>query len=129
MFRLLEPTNRPPFAQAFQAIEAVRTAGLDLTHAVATEAELLRMKPLEKQSAIRRLMAEQNPLVPGKAHTCTSAEAVVGQDPAYREFCQQVTAATVGVELARTALICARLVAQLELARVLDGSDHGNDAA
>ncbi len=44
MFRLLELTNQPPFAQAFHAIEAVKAAGLDLNHAIAQEAELLRIE-------------------------------------------------------------------------------------
>ena len=69
-------------------------------------------------------MAMENPLIPGKVYTCTAAEAVVEQDAAYREFCQRVTAATCAVELARTTLTCARLVAQLQLARTPGGPDR-----
>ena len=68
-------------------------------------------------------MATENPLIPGKAYTCTAAEAVVEHDGAFREFCQRVTASTCAVELARTTLICARLAAQMQLAAMLAGEE------
>ena len=39
------------FTAAMHAIEAVRTAGRELTHAVAQEAELLRAKPRRSRDA------------------------------------------------------------------------------
>ena len=105
--------DQPLTRTAFAAIEAVRTAGLELTNALGQEAELLRAKPLEKQAAILRLMATENPLISGKLYSCSAAEAVVEHDVTYREFCQRVTLATCSTELARTTLVCARLTAQV----------------
>lgn len=105
------------------AIAVVRQAGAAYAFMIAQEAGLLQDKPARKQDAIRRLMATENPLIPGKPYTCTSAEAVAETDAAYRNFCRQLTTATCERELARTELMAARLEAQLALAVVLDEED------
>ena len=80
---------------ARDAIHRVRRAGTTLAHATAQEAALVRQKAGRKQEAIRRMMATENPLIPGKAYTCTAAESVLETDGDYAGFLQQVTAATV----------------------------------
>jgi hypothetical protein len=112
-------TEHPAVEAARDAIAKVRAAGATYAHAIAQEAALVHEKPARKQDAIRRLMAGENPLIPGKPFTCTAAEAVVETDPAYLNFCRQVTEATCERELARTELVTARLEAQLALALVL----------
>jgi hypothetical protein len=104
----------PGLAAARATIEQVQEAGAALGHAVAQEAELQRNRPLEKAAAIRRLMddPEGNPLT-GKAHSASSAEAVVERDPAYAALCRQCAEATVQVILARAELDATRLLARL----------------
>jgi hypothetical protein len=113
-------TDHPTIGTARDAISRVRKAGAAYTLAIAGEAALLQEKPSRKQAAIGRLMAGENPLIPGKPFTCTAAEAVVETDPAYLNFCRRITEATCQRELARTELIAVRLEAQLALALVLD---------
>ncbi len=113
-------TEAPTVQTARETIHRVRQAGAAYALAIAQEAALLREKPARKQDAIRRLMATENPLIPGKPFTCTAAEAVVETDTAYLAFCRQLTEATCTGEMARTELIAARLEAQLALALVLD---------
>lgn len=45
-------------------------------------------KSLQKMNGIRRLMQETNPLT-GKAHSATSAEAVVETDATYRDYIER----------------------------------------
>jgi hypothetical protein len=117
-------TEHPTVQGAREAIGRVREAGAAYALTIASEAALLQEKPLRKQAAIARLMAGENPLIPGKAYTCTAAEAVVETDPAYLNFCRQITEATCERELARTTLVAVRLEAQLALALVLGEEDE-----
>jgi hypothetical protein len=117
---MLATTDHPAVHAARDAIAQVRKAGAAYALAIAGEAALLQEKPVRKQAAIARLMAGENPLIPGKPFTCTAAEAVVESDSSYLNFCRQVTTATCERELARTELIATRLEAQLALAMVLD---------
>jgi hypothetical protein len=122
---MLTATDHPAVESARAAIVRVREAGAGYSLAIAGEAALLQEKPIRKQQAIARLMGTENPLIPGKAYTCTSAEAVIETDPAYLTFAQQITEATCERELARTGLIAARLEAQLALALLLaDGEEE-----
>jgi hypothetical protein len=116
---MLATSEHPAVGVARETIARVRQAGAAYALAIAGEAALLQEKPGRKQAAIRRLMAAENPLIPGKPYTCSSAEAVVETDPAYLQFCRQLTTATCEREMARTALVAARLEAQLALALVL----------
>jgi hypothetical protein len=110
---------------AREAIERAREAGTAFAHATAQECALLRQKAGRKAEAIRRLMADPtgNGLT-GRAHSASSAEAVVETDAAYAGFLQQSCTATVGVILARTECVAARLEAQLALALVLDDQEE-----
>jgi hypothetical protein len=116
---MVTATEHPVVQGTREAIGRVREAGAAYALAIAGEAALLQEKPARKQDAIRRLMTGENPLIPGKPFTCTAAEAVVETDPAYLNFCRQLTEATCTRELARTELVAARLEAQLALALVL----------
>jgi hypothetical protein len=113
-------TDHPAIRAAREAISRVRQAGGTYAAAIAQEQSLARSKPERKMEAVARLMAMQNPLIPGKAYTCSAAEAVAEIEPEYRNFCRQITEATCQRELARTELIATRLEAQLALAMVLD---------
>ena len=70
---------------AYNAIALVEGAALRLADATAREMELEDHRPLIKGEAIKRLMeVAPNPLT-GKAHSVSSAEAVVEQDPTFME--------------------------------------------
>ena len=115
---MLAMTEHPTVQGAREAIARVRQAGAAYALRIAAEAALLREKPAAKAAAIGRLMATENGLT-GRAHSCTSAEAIVEMDPAFHDFCRRITEATCEREMSRTELIAARLEAQLGLALVL----------
>jgi hypothetical protein len=119
----------PALRRAHRAIAAVRDAGHECANAVGQEAELIRLKPERKMAAVARLMALDNPLIPGRAYTYTAAEAVAEIDPEYHAFLRQMSAAAVQRELARTETVCAKLEAQLHLAALLSeaGAEAGDD--
>lgn len=114
----------PTVAQTRAAVAKVREAGTAYALAIAMEQSLLRSKPERKMAAIRRLMARENPLIPGKSYTCSAAEAVAETDPVYFAFGQQLTDATCQRELAWVEVVAARLEAQLELSILLADDDH-----
>jgi hypothetical protein len=121
------PRTIPAVVAARAAIEAVRHVGNEYAHALAQEAELMQSKPERKMAAVARLMATENPLIPGKAYTCTAADAIVEIDPDYRAFLQQLSKAAVTRELARTEVACAKLTAQLALAALLADAEPDDD--
>jgi hypothetical protein len=67
-----------------RCIDQVEITGIAYARAVTTEMALEAQRPVEKQSAIRRMVGSPNP-VNGKPHSASSAEEVVETDPDYAD--------------------------------------------
>jgi len=74
-------------------------------------AALLFNRPLEKDAAIRRIMATLDNA--GKPHSYSSAEKLVEADPTYAAYCATVREAEFHLEEARAHAWAARLMAEI----------------
>lgn len=89
-----------------QGIEQfIITAGDRLAEAKERELRLEDMRPAHKMDAILRIMQGTNPLT-GKAHSASSAEAVVETDAEYAAYRAAQREATVAVIKARAYYEC-----------------------
>jgi len=91
----------------------IETATANLAEAVFHETRLEDGRIMEKLAAIERIMAAgDNPLT-GKAHSFSSAEAVVNTDPAYQDYLAEQREAVRARILARGAYEAALVTAHL----------------
>lgn len=98
---------------ADQAIVEVMDRATEYASARDAELELEDERAGEKQSAIRRVMESgDNPLT-GKAHSASSAEAVVETDASYADYKRKQRDATVRTIMTRARYEAAKYRAQL----------------
>lgn len=97
------------------AITEMRAAGRAWSTAQAEVFRLAKLRGVEKKLAVLRIMGTPdapttNPLT-GKAHSATSAEAIVEVDAEYSSFVNQCNAAEVQLIFAQTEYEAAKLIA------------------
>ncbi len=97
---------------ADEMLGRIERAGEALADAAEREAELEDYRAGEKSAAILRLMQGANPLT-GKAHSASSAEAVVETDAEYAAYRARQRKATVATIHARVAYEVAKSRARL----------------
>ena len=93
------------------AARAVITAGNVLAQATANEMALEAGRALEKAAAIRRLMDGEPNALTGRAHSVSSAEAIVEADAQYSAYLAQQREAVVAKITAQAAYDSAVLIA------------------
>jgi len=102
---------------ARKAIRNVRVAGESLGLAKMEEQRLEDERCTAKRDAIVRIMQSENPLT-GKAHSASSAEAVVETDAEYAAYRKSQRQAVLDTQCAFADYEAAKLTAQLEVALI-----------
>lgn len=114
--------------QCQEAIAAFEAAAIKFRGHSVEEMLLQHTKPLAKHDAICRIMATENKLT-GKAHTATSAEAIVEADAAYAAHLQQMRIVVGNKLKADSEMQAAKLRAQIATAGVLTFDVESSSAA